>query len=63
MADINHLISLGIGSPSGIPEFITFGLQIGEVQITLEGSFRRMDATSERLSMDADSTKLIEIVT
>jgi hypothetical protein len=30
MADINQLISLGIGSPAGIPEFLTFGLQIGE---------------------------------
>jgi len=29
MADINHVISLGIGSPAGIPEFLTFGLQIG----------------------------------
>ena len=29
MADINQVISLGIGSPSGIPEFLTFGLQIG----------------------------------
>ena len=29
MADINQVISLGIGSPAGIPEFLTFGLQIG----------------------------------
>ena len=29
MADINHVISLGIGSPAAIPEFLTFGLQIG----------------------------------
>ena len=29
MADINHVITLGIGTPSGITEFITFGLQIG----------------------------------
>jgi len=29
MADINQVISLGIGTPSGIPEFLTFGLQIG----------------------------------
>ncbi len=28
MADINHVISLGIGSPAAIPEFLTFGLQI-----------------------------------
>ena len=30
MADINQVITLGIGTPSGIPEFLTFGLQIGE---------------------------------
>lgn len=29
MADINHVISLGIGSPAGIQEFLTFGLQQG----------------------------------
>ena len=27
MADINATISLGIGSPAGIQEFLTFGLQ------------------------------------
>ena len=31
MADINHTISLGIGSPAGIPEFLTFGLQLGNL--------------------------------
>lgn len=30
MADINQVITLGIGTPAGIPEFLTFGLQIGE---------------------------------
>ena len=29
MAKIHQVISLGVGSPSGIPEFLTFGLQIG----------------------------------
>ena len=29
MADINHIISLGIGSPAAIKEFLTVGLQIG----------------------------------
>ncbi len=29
MADINQVITLGIGTPSGIKEFLTFGLQIG----------------------------------
>ena len=30
MADINQIITLGIGTPSGVLEFITLGLQIGE---------------------------------
>jgi hypothetical protein len=30
MADINQIITLGIGTPGGIKEFLTFGLQIGE---------------------------------
>lgn len=38
MADINHLISLGIGSPAAISEFITFGLQIGEVVVIPPGN-------------------------
>lgn len=33
MADINHVISLGIGSPAAIPEFLTFGLQLGAVAV------------------------------
>ena len=31
MADINQLTTLGIGTPAGIPEFLTFGLQIAAV--------------------------------
>jgi hypothetical protein len=27
MADINQVITLGIGTPGAIPEFLTFGLQ------------------------------------
>lgn len=37
MADINHIISLGIGSPAGIPEFLTLGLQIGAAPSTPTG--------------------------
>lgn len=29
MADVNAVISLGIGTPGGIPVFLTFGLQSG----------------------------------
>ena len=36
MADINQTITLGIGTPAGIPEFLTFGLQIAEV-VVIEG--------------------------
>lgn len=35
MADINQVVSLGIGSPAGIPEFLTFGLQIAEVVVVV----------------------------
>ena len=31
MADINHIITLGIGTPAAIPEFLTFGLQIAAI--------------------------------
>lgn len=30
MADINQVVTLGIGVPAGIPEFLTFGLQTVE---------------------------------
>lgn len=33
MADINQVITLGIGTPGAIPEFLTFGLQIGELTV------------------------------
>jgi hypothetical protein len=40
MADINQVITLGVGTPSGIPEFLTFGLQIGEaVSLGVVGGF------------------------
>ena len=38
MADIHHTISLGIGTPAGIPEFLLFGLQTApELALTSEG--------------------------
>lgn len=30
MADVNHVISLGIGSPADIPHFVLFGLSIND---------------------------------
>lgn len=45
MADINQVITLGIGTPAGVQEFLTFGLQIGSaVELTagLEHSLPEM---------------------
>jgi hypothetical protein len=35
MANLNQVITLGVGTPSGITEFLTFGLQIGEVVVVI----------------------------
>ena len=38
MADINQTITLGIGTPAGIPEFLMFGLQTApETSLTMPG--------------------------
>lgn len=49
MADINHVISLGLGSPAAIPEIMTFGLQISIVI--------HADAHSDRLFWVAPETR------
>lgn len=51
MADINQVITFGIGTPSGIPEFLTFGLQIGEA-VEVFGS---IDADSDIAAITANS--------
>ena len=67
MADINQVISLGIGSPAGIPEFLTFGLQIGAVVVaalyTLDADVAiRMTADdSVAIRMTADGNAAIRI--
>lgn len=33
MADMHQIITLGIGNPAGIQEFLTFGLQIGSNEV------------------------------
>ena len=38
MADINQVITLGIGTPAAIPQFLTFGLQTGSVWTPIDGS-------------------------
>lgn len=40
MADINQVISWGIGSPAGVPEFLTFGLQVVAVPYAVAPSAR-----------------------
>lgn len=45
MADINQVISLGIGTPAGIPEFLTFGLQIG-AEATINVSYTQFTLTA-----------------
>ncbi len=35
MAAINQIITLGIGTPSGIPPFITAGFQLGGASVTV----------------------------
>lgn len=37
MADINQVISLGIGTPADIPHFLTLGLSIGAAVVVLPG--------------------------
>ena len=38
MADINQTITLGIGTPAGVPEFLLFGLQVApETALTAPG--------------------------
>jgi hypothetical protein len=43
MADINQVITLGVGTPSGILEFLTFGLQIAQITQPLILFFGNMD--------------------
>ena len=38
MADINQVITLGVGTPSGILEFLTFGLQIAQPLVLFFGN-------------------------
>jgi hypothetical protein len=63
MADINHVISLGIGSPAAIPEFLTFGLQIGAAVVVVGvPACRTYSVASEsRLISILAETRTIEI--
>ena len=37
MADINQIISLGIGTPADVPHFLLVGLSTNENPVTIEG--------------------------
>ena len=55
MSDINFQISLGVGSPAAIPEFLTFGLQIAEVVVAegaLEGAVSIYPLLSGAVAID-----------
>ena len=39
MSDVNAIISLGIGSPAGVPEFLTFGLMHTEEEASSGTSY------------------------
>jgi len=50
VADINQVITWGIGTPAGVLEFLTLGLQIGAeiTAYTLSGDVKiRMTATAD----------------
>ena len=53
MADVNHIISLGVGDPAGIQEFLTFGLQ--QSTANLSSDFTRLTPirTFERHAKEA----------
>lgn len=53
MADINQVITLGIGTPAGIKEFLTFGLQIGE---GVPSPWTKQDDVSSTWSAQSDNS-------
>ena len=55
MADINQVITLGIGTPGGIKEFLTFGLQIGA---GVPNPWTRVDDSSTTWSGKANSSTI-----
>ena len=57
MADVHHLISLGIGSPAAIQEFLTFGLQQGAADTTPD-AFSFVDQTNVALSTTITSAAI-----
>lgn len=46
MAAINQIITLGIGTPSGVPPFITFGFQLGSSTATVPNVVGNAQATA-----------------
>jgi hypothetical protein len=57
MSDINQVITLGIGTPAGVPEFLTLGLQIGAavaVPITPDDRIFTVAADGRIFAIDSD---------
>lgn len=65
MADIHQVISLGIGTPSGITEFLTFGLQMGAAvalyTVDADVMIRIVADGDVAMRMTADGTAAIRI--
>ena len=57
MADINQTITLGIGTPAGVPEFLTLGLQISQAVVP-DTPGLEYKAEGERLHYKDDGERL-----
>lgn len=61
MADINEIVTLGIGTPSSIKHFILLGLNVGAA-VTIPISRTRVDAVSVgATSVDAVSVGATQV--
>ena len=58
MADINQVITLGIGTPAGVKEFLTFGLQIGAA-VTITQNLLFLDKENKEISLSEQNMTII----
>jgi hypothetical protein len=62
MADISYLITLGIGSPAGIPEILSSGLQFTAVVILYPTPDDRLiTVPTENRMIQLEENRLIEV--
>jgi len=61
MAVINQVITLGIGTPAGIKEFLTFGLQLGIAADSLGHILITCISLTPSVIGDTDLTPLINL--